>query len=218
MRPTLLEAFDRLFNAYGPQGWWPADSPFEVIVGGVLTQNTAWANVERAIANLRGAGLLDVDSLYRLPVKELEALIQPAGTYRVKAQRLRNLLALIVQRHGGSLERLFELETEELRAELLAVNGVGKETADAILLYAAGRPRFVVDAYTRRVLERHGWLDAGIKSGQRYDAMQSLFENHLDADAALFNEYHALIVAVGKEHCRSKPRCEGCPLAPMLPD
>lgn len=210
----LEEAYERLFAAYGPQHWWPAETPFEVVVGAVLTQNTSWKNVERAIANLRGAGVLEVAPLFALAEEELQELIRPAGFFRVKATRLRNVLRLIVEEFEGSLEKLFELPTDELRARLLAVNGVGPETADSIVLYAAGRPRFVVDAYTRRVGERHGWLDGG----ESYDAVQALFESSLESDAKRFNEYHALIVEVAKQHCRTKPRCEGCPLEPMLPE
>lgn len=212
--PPLLEVYDRMLEAFGPQGWWPADSPTEVIVGAILVQNTAWGNVERAIAQLKAACPMDATAIDSLSVTELEELIKPAGPYRVKAKRLRNLLRLIVEEHQGSLDALFALPTQELRAKLLAVNGVGQETADSIVLYAAGGARFVVDAYTRRVFQRHGWL-AG---GEKYAEVQALFEQTLPADAALFAEYHALLVEVAKRHCRPKPRCEDCPLAPLLPD
>jgi endonuclease-3 related protein len=205
--------FDRLLDAYGPQYWWPAESPFEVMLGAVLVQNTAWGNARRAIANLKAAGRLSAQAIYDTPLEELEQLIRPSGVYRVKARRLRGLIALIVEQHGGSLDALFALPTDGLRRELLAVHGIGPETADAILLYAAGRATFVIDAYTRRVLERHGWAPPGAS----YDDLKRLFEGALPRDAPLFNEYHALLVQVGKQHCRSQPRCEGCPLEALLP-
>ncbi len=205
--------FDRLLAAYGPQHWWPAESPFEVMVGAVLVQNTAWGNVERAIANLKAAGKLSARAIYDTPLEELEQLIRPSGVFRVKARRLRALIALVMEQHGGSLDAMFALPTDQLRRELLAVNGIGPETADAILLYAAGRPTFLIDAYTRRVLERHGWGAPGAS----YDALKKQFEEALPRDVQLFNEYHALLVQVGKQHCRSTPRCEGCPLEALLP-
>lgn len=209
----LADAYRRLAAAYGPQHWWPAETPFEVIVGAVLTQNTSWKNVALAINNLRDARLLEPRALYRVEETQLQELIRPAGYYRLKATRLRNVLRLIVDEFDASVERLFALPIDELRTRLLEVNGVGPETADSIVLYAAEKPRFVVDAYTRRVLERHGWLDARAS----YDEVQALFESNLPQEATLFNEYHALIVEVGKQHCRTKPQCEGCPLQPMLP-
>ncbi|MEN1681993.1 MAG: endonuclease III domain-containing protein [Planctomycetota bacterium] len=212
--PPLMEIHDRLLAAFGSQGWWPADSPTEVMVGAILVQNTAWENVERAIARLKAACPMDAASVYALPVDDLEELIKPAGTFRVKAQRLRNLLGLVVDQHGGSLDDLFALPTDQLRVKLLAVNGVGPETADSIVLYAAGKARFVVDAYTRRVFQRHGWL-AG---GEKYDQVQAIFEQTLPAETPLYGEYHALLVEVAKRHCKTKPRCEGCPLAPLLPE
>ncbi|MEM6328845.1 MAG: endonuclease III domain-containing protein [Planctomycetota bacterium] len=214
----LLELYDRLLRAYGPQSWWPAMSRLEVMVGAILVQNTAWENVVRAVGNLRRADLLDARRLHALPVDRLETLIKPAGPYRVKAARLRNLLSLIVDEYGGDIDRLLSLDTPTLRERLLAVSGVGKETADSILLYAAERPTFVVDAYTHRLLTRHGWLDPRTPAAKRYDAMQAVFEAGLPREVGLYNELHALIVEVGKRHCRSRPRCEGCPLAPMLPD
>lgn len=210
----IAEAYDRLFATYGPQHWWPANSPFEVMVGAVLVQNTDWRHVEKSIAKIKAAKLLTPRKLYATSQTELQQLILPAGPHRVKEKRLRNLLRLIVEDFGGSLKRLFALPTDELRETLLAVNGVGPETADDILLYAADRPRFVIDAYTRRIFERHGWL-AG---GESYAAVQELFESHLPADTQLFNEYHALLVQVAKQHCRPVAQCEGCPLQPMLPD
>ncbi len=217
-KSSILEIYQELFTQFGPQHWWPGESPTEVAVGAVLVQNTAWKNVERAIDNLRQADLLQVDKLYQLPVAELETLIQPAGFYRVKAKRLRNLLALIVEQHEGEIERLLGLPMEVARQQLLAVQGVGPETADSILLYGGGHPKFVVDAYTRRVLLRHGWLAPPAKAGPAtYATMQQLFEQALPRDVALFNEYHALIVRVGHLHCRRTPQCDGCPLQHRLP-
>jgi endonuclease-3 related protein len=213
MATILEEVYDRLFTAYGPQNWWPGDSPFEVLIGAVLVQNTSWGNVDRAIGRLKQADLLDPHALYDLPAKELEELIRPAGYFRVKAGRLRNLLELLVRRYDGSLEAMFGADLETLRDELLGVNGIGPETADSILLYAGGLPTFVVDTYTYRVFVRHGWIDFGAD----YHTIKEHFESGLDRDVALYNEYHALLVRLGKLHCRKTPRCDGCPLADLLP-
>jgi endonuclease-3 related protein len=211
---TLQQVFDRLLAAYGPQHWWPGQSPLEVLVGAVLTQNTSWKNVERAIANLREADLLDAAALHALPVDELAELIRPAGYYRLKARRLRNVLDLVFERYGGSLEAMFAAPLESLREELLAVNGIGPETADAILLYAGGLPTFVVDAYTHRVLARHGWTEPDAD----YAEIQQQFHAALAPDARTFNEYHALLVRLGKERCRrAQADCQGCPLEDLLP-
>lgn len=211
--PPLLDLYDELLAAFGPQKWWPGESPLEVAVGAVLVQNTAWRNVEHAIANLKHYDLLDAKRLYCLEPSKLEELIKPAGYFRLKAQRLGNLLELIVEVHGGSLENLFALGIDEARRQLLGVNGVGPETADSILLYAGGLPKFVVDTYTRRVLVRHGWL----KPPVNYDQMQQLFESRLPTEAQLLNEYHALIVRLGHEFCGTTPRCDCCPLRHQLP-
>jgi len=209
-----MEAFERMLAAFGPQHWWPGDSPFEIMVGAVLVQNTAWRNVERAIANLRDAGVMNPRSLYNLPFTELAELIRPAGYYQVKARRLRNLLRFVVEEYGGSLDAMFSTDLPTLREQLLAIHGIGPETADAILLYAVGLPAFVVDTYTHRILARHGWI--GYDS--LYQEIKDYFESNLPADAPLYNEYHALLVRVGKDYCkRAAPLCENCPLAPMLP-
>ena len=213
MDPTLKEIFDRLYAAYGPRQWWPADSPFEVMVGAVLTQNTSWQNVCKAIDALRRRDLLEPHALHAVPLEELEELIRPAGYYRIKARRLHNLLDFLVERYGGSLEAMFQASLPQLREELLQVNGIGPETADSILLYAGGLPSFVVDAYTHRVMARHGWIPFDTD----YYQIQDRFQSGLPEDAALFNEFHALLVEVGKEHCRKRPLCEGCPLADLLP-
>lgn len=211
-RPQAI--FDLLFERYGPQQWWPGESPLEVLVGAVLVQNTAWRNVEKAIQNLRDAGLLDAKKLFALPVAELAELIRPAGYYRVKAQRLHNLLWLVAERYDGSLDSMFAVPLDELRRELLAVHGVGPETADAILLYAGQLPSFVADTYAHRVLARHGEINFEAE----YHDVKSYFEDRLPTDVRLYNEMHALLVRVGKEHCKSsEPKCDGCPLAPLLP-
>lgn len=205
------DVFHRLLEAYGPQEWWPADSPFEMMVGAVLTQNTAWTNVEKAIANLRGASLLTTQAILGLPDNELAALLRPAGYFNVKARRLKALCAFLTDRNAADApERLAGQGTAaELRAALLAVHGVGEETADSILLYGLNLPLFVVDAYTRRIFGRLGHLDGA----ESYAAIQSMFHRRLPADPDLYNEYHALIVHLGKHVCRPKPRCATCPLA-----
>ena len=208
-----LSAYYRdLLDQYGPQKWWPAETPFEVMVGAILTQNTAWPNVEKAIATLKTYGLLDPARILELDEETLGLAIRPAGTFRVKAKRLQGFVRWFVER-GADIDKLRALGISTLREELLAIPGIGPETADSILLYAFDLPSFVVDRYTWRVLTRHGLVseEAG------YDEMKDLFEGSLKADRALFNEYHALIVKVGKEHCRSKARCEGCPLEARLP-
>lgn len=199
--------FDRLLDRYGPQHWWPGESPLEIMVGAILTQNTSWKNVEKAIGNLKRQGALDLTRLLVLPEAELEELIRPAGTFKVKAKRLKNFLEFLQERYRGSIEEMRNRPPERLREELLAVKGIGKETADSILLYALGHPLFVVDAYTYRVFTRH-YL-APEESG--YDELQEI-AMAAPADPAHYNEFHALLVAVGKEFCKTKPLCEKCPL------
>ena len=204
-----------LFDHFGQQKWWPGESPLEVLVGAVLTQNTNWANVSRAIGNLKEENLLSFSSLDRLPEAVLAEKIRPSGYFNLKARRLKNLLALIRQEEpAGDLDLFFSRETFILREKLLSVKGIGPETADSILLYAAQKPVFVVDTYTYRMLTRHGLI------GQEtdYAEMQELFMDTLPADAKLFNEYHALIVRLGKEYCKkSRPRCQQCPLRHFEP-
>jgi endonuclease-3 related protein len=210
----LREVYEKLFAAFGPQHWWPGESPFEVLVGAVLVQNTAWRNVERAIENLRDAQVMEPRELYALAESELAELIRPAGYYQVKARRLRNLLRLVVEVYEGSLDAMFARGLSSLREELLGVSGIGPETADAILLYAGQMPTFVVDTYTHRVLARHGWI--GYEAD--YHEIKEYFESSLPPDAALYNEYHALLVRLGKDYCRKTgPKCDACPLGPMLP-
>lgn len=205
----LMAVYRRLLDRYGAQHWWPADTPFEVMVGAVLTQNTAWSNVEKAIDNLKAmeAGF-SLESLLAIPVERLAALIRPAGYFNVKAKRLSSLCRFL-QRHG----ELDRLETDQLRALLLSVHGIGPETADDILLYAYHRPVFVIDAYTRRLFARLGMIEA--ESG--YETLREGFEAALQNDAELFNEYHALIVVHAKNHCRVKPVCADCPVRDLCP-
>ncbi|MFA5516506.1 MAG: endonuclease III domain-containing protein [Desulfuromonadales bacterium] len=207
--PSLVtEVFSRLASHYGPLHWWPAETPFEVVIGAILTQNTNWRNVERAIAHLRSAGALTPERLLELSRAELETLIRPAGFFRQKAERLQLFVAHLFARHGGDLARLLAGDLEAVRSELLLLKGVGPETADSILLYAGARPSFVVDAYTRRIFSRLGLL-AG---NEPYAAIRALFMTRLPADSDLFNEYHALIVEHAKALCRKTPLCPGCPL------
>lgn len=207
-KKKLTDIYDRLYLRFGPQRWWPGDTPFEVAVGAVLTQNTNWGNVEKAIGNLTSEGALDARRLHEMQLHKLASLIRPAGYYNVKAKRLKNFIDLLAGEYGGSMKRMAGEETPVIRKKLLDVNGIGPETADSILLYALEKPVFVIDAYTRRVLSRHNILD----HDEPYEAFQELFHRHLKRDAGLFNEYHALFVRVAKEYCRTKPHCAGCPL------
>lgn len=213
-RPAPLRAVYRtLYKAWGPQHWWPGRTRLEIIVGAILTQNTAWTNVEKAIRRLRQERALNLPALRVASTARLAGWIRPAGYFNVKARRLKSFVEFVYASHGGRLERLFAQRDAELRQALLSVNGVGPETADSILLYAAQRPFFVADAYTRRVLIRHGW----IRGRATYDEMAAFMTAHLPRDVALYNEFHALIVRLGKYHCRPAPRCETCPLRRWLP-
>jgi len=209
----LIEIYDRLYTAYGPQRWWPGDSEFEIIAGAILTQSASWSNVERALANLKAAGLLSPKGIEALSESELAELIRPSGYYNAKARKLKAFVELLDERAVGDLERLLGLPAAELRALLLATHGIGPETADAMLLYAAGRPLFVIDTYTRRIFSRLG-VAPQVDS---YEGWQRLFGEALAPDAQMFNEYHALIVRHGKEVCRKRPLCSSCPLAARCP-
>jgi endonuclease-3 related protein len=204
----LTEIYQLLFNAFGHQHWWPGESPFEVIVGAILTQNTNWGNVERAIANLKAADLLEPEKLHRLEASRLGELIRPAGYYNIKARRLKSFLDWLFENYGGEPANLQGIDTRRLREELLGVKGIGRETADSILLYALDKPVFVVDAYTARVAFRHGLIEPEAD----YEQLRELFQSNLPEDTQLFNEYHALLVKVGKEFCKPRARCAGCPL------
>jgi len=205
----LTKIYELLYEHYGPQHWWPGDGRFEIIVGAILTQNTNWQNVERAITNLKDADCLSPEKLYEMPVAELAELIRPAGYYNIKAKRLKNFMDWLFRSYDGNLNPLESLQTHSLRQQLLSVNGIGAETADSILLYAFGKTIFVVDAYTSRVMTRHCLIEQ--QAG--YEQLRELFESNLPADAGLFNEYHALLVQVGKQHCKPKPLCRDCPLS-----
>lgn len=206
---ALLKIYKLLYERFGPRHWWPGDTRLEIIIGAILTQNTAWANVEKAITNLKNARLLKVKGLNRVPKKRLAGLIRPAGYYNIKSQRIKNFLEFLNTAYGGNIKRMFSTETRRLRTELLEVKGIGPETADSILLYAGEKPAFVVDAYTKRIFSRHGF----IREDASYEAVQAIFLSNLPEDVRLFNEFHALIVELGKELCKSKkPLCNKCPI------
>lgn len=212
-QPPLDEYFNSLFTALGPQHWWPGDTPFEVAVGTILTQNTSWKNVEQAISNLREADLLSVSAIQSVNIRRLERLVRPSGYFRQKARKLKAFCAFLQTEYAGSLDRMFETPTIVLRPKLLGVFGIGPETADSILLYAGGHGVFVVDAYTRRILTRHGWVGENPK----YSDVQWLFERQFPGQSKLFNEFHALIVQVGKRWCLARnPKCQECPLGRYL--
>ncbi len=205
----LRSFYEALLRAYGPQGWWPGRTRTEIVVGAILTQNTNWANVEKAIARLDAEGLLDWAALRDVSTPRLAECIRPAGYYNIKAARLKNFVIWLWEEHGGDFDGLRDRDLGGLREELLSIRGIGRETADSILLYALDKPTFVVDAYTARILGRHRLID----EAATYEEIKSIFEDVLPADVPLFNEFHALLVAVGKRHCRPQARCEGCPLA-----
>ncbi len=203
---------DRLYAAYGPQHWWPAGSPWEVIVGAILTQSAAWTNVEKAIANLKQADILSPAGILGTSQDELARLVHPSGYYNAKARKLKAFAQRLHDRYHGRLEDLLALDLALLRAELLSIHGVGPETADSIILYAAGKPSFVIDAYTRRIACRLGLAEPSVTYGE----LQALFVANLPSNAPLFNEFHALFVRLAKDACRKRPLCQQCPLAPDL--
>jgi endonuclease-3 related protein len=207
----LLKIYKILLKEFGPQYWWPADSPFEVMIGAVLTQNTNWLNASRAIDNLKRKDLIRPHKIAVISKSKLISAIRPSGFYNQKAAYLKGFSRHVIDRYSGDLRKMSRVKTGILRNELLAINGLGPETVDSILLYALDKPVFVIDAYTRRIFGRHG---VKIKDSD-YPGWQNLFELHLPRDAKLFNEYHALIVKLAKERCRKKPDCQGCPLKGM---
>jgi endonuclease-3 related protein len=214
MGKLLSRYYSVLHERFGPQQWWPARTRLEIILGAILTQNTAWHNATLALRNLRQAGLLAWQGLRRASLPSLEACVRPAGFYRQKARTIRDFADWLLGRHAGSLNRLFSLSAEELRRQLLNLRGLGPETVDAILLYAGQRPLFVADAYTRRILARHGF----VTEAADYHETQEFLHAHLPRNASLFNEFHALLVEVGKKHCKPKsPGCARCPLEQFLP-
>ena len=205
----FLELFHLLLNHFGPQHWWPGETELEMMVGAVLTQNTQWKNVEMAIERLKDRDMMSLDALRDVPLAELADAIRPAGYYNVKAKRLKNLIFLLWTRYEGAFLGLIEDPLEQVRGELLNVKGIGPETADSILLYAFGRPIFVIDAYTYRILNRHGFTGSDVG----YNELQEMVMDHLPDDPALFNELHALVVKTGKIYClKRSPRCDSCPL------
>jgi len=207
-KTILLDLYNRLYKAFGPRDWWPGETPFEVVVGAILTQNTAWRNVKKAISNLKTRSLLSPYALYHVPVQDLTTLIRPVGYYNIKARRLKYFVRFLFQESAGDLDRLLAKDMNALRGKLLSINGIGPETADSILLYAGDKPTFVVDAYTRRILFRHNL----IPEETSYDEVRDFFMDCLEPDASMFNEYHALLVHVGHTFCLKKnPKCSGCP-------
>jgi endonuclease III related protein len=206
VKNRLEEIYSRLFNCYGPQLWWPAESPFEVMVGAVLTQSAAWKNVETAIANLKAAGAMSPAALREMDLQQLAVLIRPAVYYNVKARKLKALTEWFQKSCDDDISVMRAKDAGKLRAELISVWGIGEETADSIILYAAQKPVFVIDAYTRRIIDHIGLKP----DGNRYSDYQALFTRNLPANAAVYNEYHALLVRLGKETCRPKPLCTGC--------
>jgi endonuclease-3 related protein len=210
LREFLLEAYERLYRHFGPRYWWPADTPFEVIVGAVLTQQVSWSNVEKAVSNLKEQQCLSVSGILSLPHEELGRLIRPTRYFNQKTRRLKDVCRVIREDSADDVEAFLSQESAALRNRLLGVSGIGKETADSILLYAADRPVFVIDSYTHRILQRLGRAHGR----ETYDELQGLFETHLPREVTLFNEYHALLVALGHHICvKSKPRCFDCPLS-----
>jgi endonuclease-3 related protein len=210
-RADLLLVYRRLLRAQGPAGWWPGQTAFEVCLGAILTQNTAWSNVEKAILALRRRGLLAYGPLARLRPSRLARLIRPSGYFNVKARRIGAFLRFLGERYAGDVTRMAGRDPWALREELLGVKGIGRETADSMVLYAAGGALFVVDAYTRRIFARLGW----VRGDEPYDEIQALFMDRLPQDVGLYNDYHAQIVILGKDHCRPRPRCGNCPLDRM---
>jgi endonuclease-3 related protein len=218
-RRSLRRAYRLMYAHYGHQHWWPGETPFEVCVGAILTQNTAWSNVERAIGNLKRAGALSPEGLWSLPESQLAALLRPSGYYNIKTRRLRAFIQVLMQQSATKLERLFAGPTEGVRQRLLAISGVGPETADSMLLYAGGHARFVIDAYTRRIFRRHGWCRAEVTYAELQQLCEAALGQHSGARRLdYWQDYHAQLVNIGKDFCRARnPRCPQCPLRPLLP-
>lgn len=208
MDKDLPDIYNLLLKHFGPQKWWPAETEFEVIVGAILTQNSNWKNVERAIANLKDKDLMEPERIHSVSEEGLKKLIRPAGYYNAKARKLREFTDFLFEEYDGKLDRFLGLPPEQVREQLLSIWGIGPETADSIILYAAEKPSFVVDAYTRRIFSRLGFVDE--KTG--YDELKKFFEKNIPRDVSLYKEFHALIVELGKNCCRTKPLCKECPL------
>ncbi len=211
MNNRLLAVYNKLYSRFGPQHWWPGETPFEVAVGAILTQNTNWGNVEKAINNLKREGKLNASAIHKMDPGRLATLIKPAGYFNIKAKRVKHFVDFLTKEYRGSMAEMKREKMDVIRENLLGVNGIGPETADSIILYALDKPVFVVDAYTKRVLSRHNIMGHAAS----YDSFQKLFHSNLERNFSFFNEYHALFVRVAKEHCRTKPICEGCPLNGM---
>ncbi len=207
-KKILTDIYKALYSHFGPQNWWPGDSPFEIAVGAILTQNTNWTNVEKAIGNLKNGKVLNADALHTISHSRLASLIKPAGYFNVKAKRLKNFMTFLTNHYKGSMSRLEKADMSVLREELLNVNGIGPETADSILLYALDKPVFVIDTYTKRVLSRHNVVSDKIA----YHELQALFHVNIKPDVKRYNEFHALLVMLGKDFCKPKPKCSICPL------
>ncbi len=208
----LRKYFDTLFDFFGPQFWWPGETPFEVIIGAILTQNTTWKNVEKAISNLKKENLLSPDKLYTVSPQKLATLIKPSGYYNQKSKKIASFMRYFKQEYNLNINNMQPVPTDILRDQLLNIFGIGPETADSILLYALSRPVFVVDAYTRRIFSRHKLLD----KNDSYENIRSFFETSLEKNIAFYNEYHALIVSLGKDYCKPTPKCTDCPLKKFL--
>ena len=213
-KKSLLKIYARLLSAYGPRHWWPADTPEEVIIGAILTQNTSWKNVKLAIDSLKQAGLLDFRAIRAMEEEDLRRWIKSSGFFNQKARALKTFADYFGKRYGFQMERMKKAGLGVLREELLGLYRIGPETADSILLYALGKPIFVIDAYTKRIFSRHGFLEMK----DLYEAFQKFFMDNLEPDAALYNEFHALIVHTGHRFCKPEPRCPECPLVPLLPN
>lgn len=211
---TLMEMYEAARERFGHQGWWPGEGALEICVGAILTQNTNWANVEKAIANLKTAGCMSAWKLHAKPQAAVAELIRPAGYFNVKAKRVKNFIARVHAGFGDDIEGFLDRPVSTLREELLSISGIGRETADSIILYAAGKPSFVVDAYTCRIFLRHSLIDAE----HDYEMIKELLESSLPEDVELYNDFHAQLVAVGKNYCKPKARCTGCPLEHMPHD
>lgn len=208
----LREIYQKLFRSLGPQHWWPGETPFEIAVGAILTQNTNWGNVEKAIGSLKKYRALSARVIHETSVKKLAGLIRPAGYFNVKALRLKSFIGFLMDAYQGSMKKMEDEDMNSLREKLLRINGIGPETADSILLYALEKPVFVIDAYTKRALWRHGIMEYN----KSYKEFQDLFHSQLQRDVKLFNEYHALFVRVGQTYCKRKePLCDKCPLTGM---
>ena len=209
MREQMLEIYSSLLDYFGPQRWWPAETPVEVIIGAILTQNTSWSNVSQAIKNLKESNLLSINGLRHSPNSEIEALIRPTGYFRQKTKKLKHFIDFLYDKHGGELQSLFDLNVAEMREQLLNITGIGPETADSIILYAAGKPSFVIDKYTTRIFSNLGLLHENVK----YHEAKLFFEENLPEDVRLYNEFHAMIVALGNQICKKKnPSCSKCPV------